>query len=111
MPFIRPPGRTSSSTTAMFKALRSKKYFQIPVVDDDESLIADPLIGYQPTSVHNQLKRPASNAAVVILLLLSTLCAASVGRRYPSDDGAIRHISKYSKCEAFIPNSVCYEIL
>ncbi len=45
----------------------------------------------------------AGSAAVVTACLLSAFVGLWLGRRYPSDDGAIRHVSKYSKsCLAMV---------
>jgi hypothetical protein len=77
----------------------TEKYTSIPSDEDQEGLLSGDISNnrrLQSTS------RPTASSILLIIGLMvfscltSSLCGLVVGRRYPSDNGAIRHVSKYS---------------
>ena len=76
-----------------------ENYSHLPDAEDTECLLSGGSTGLEIPKGRNGPSKVSILLTVAIVVsscLVSTLCGIWIGRRYPSDDGAIRHVSKYS---------------
>lgn len=82
-----------------FMLEEGSKYSHIVEDESAEKLLQDdrPLASVEgPKRATTQLTILMTITVVFLACISSSLCGLWVGRRYPSDSGAIRHVSKYS---------------
>jgi hypothetical protein len=82
-------------------AFSSKKtYSLLAEYDDNKALLSEDSCTQQVPRKreHGGLSMIFTSVLILVVCLLSSFIGLCVGRRYPSDDGAIRHVSKFSKC-------------
>lgn len=98
---LRSPGNLLSTMfSSMTLASSEEKYSPLPDCEDTRGLISEnDCIRHGAAQRHVFERLPVVFAGVIVLgaCLSSLLAGVLLGRRYPSNDGAIRHVSKFSK--------------